>query len=138
MKRILTVLTVLCLTAFCSLNSYAAANLFAPKPVVYTGACTSSPKPVKSDTEANFCSDFKATVQCQCQFFTGSSCGTMKDIYNNMIGEYGLEGGCKFAYAMQWASSVQSCKDQWRCYRNGGKDSKGGLCSEDGHACPAS
>ena len=85
---------------------------------------------VTSDTVSNFCDLFKSAV---------TSCSplplSMHALYSMMITVYGtLQTACN-KQASQYGSDPQTCVDQWNCYWNGGKDSKGGLCSGTGKLC---
>lgn len=85
---------------------------------------------VASDTMPNFCDLFKSAV---------TSCSPVKlpmqGIYRMMIAVYGtLQNAC-VKQAARYGSDPQTCIDQWNCYWNGGKDSKGGLCSATGNKC---
>lgn len=59
-------------------------------------------------------------------------CENIEQVYNIMMARYGsIDMACKF----QRETSVQTCIDDWNCYRNGGQDSEGGFCSGTGQAC---
>jgi len=56
----------------------------------------------------------------------------MKVVYDRMINMFGsLKRACEY----QRDTSVQNCMDDWNCYRFGGVNSLGGLCSSTGKAC---
>ncbi len=81
-----------------------------------------------------FCSSFKVSAQCHCTSngLPKSICSNMQQLYQRMLGIFGtLERAC----AYQRETSAQVCIDSWNCYRKGGKDSKGRLCSGTGKAC---
>lgn len=87
------------------------------------------------DYDTNFCPSFKSAVECYCEQedkMPSSFCSNMNAVYSAMISTYGsLETACK----NQSHASYQTCVDDWNCYRKGGKDSNGNLCSSTGNAC---
>jgi AICAR transformylase/IMP cyclohydrolase PurH len=85
-------------------------------------------------TDAGFCPSFKAVAKCHCvaEGLPPEACDDMSGIYDDMIAFFTtLENAC----ANQTDTDPQTCIDDWNCYRNGGSDSKGGLCSASGSAC---
>lgn len=59
-------------------------------------------------------------------------CINVEKIYGRMLNIYTtLEKACKF----QRDTSAQNCIDSWNCYRLGGVNSQGELCSSTGNAC---
>lgn len=84
-------------------------------------------------TDPNFCTSFKTAATCYCSnTLPQKMCENIDKIYQLMIAQYGsIEIACKF----QKETPTQTCIDDWRCYRTGGKDSQGGLCSNTGLSC---
>jgi hypothetical protein len=85
-------------------------------------------------SDAGFCPTFQAAAQCHCSSkgLPKSMCQDMPKLYDRMISMFGtLERACAF----QHDTDTQTCIDDWNCYRNGGKDSKDGLCSATGNPC---
>jgi hypothetical protein len=81
-----------------------------------------------------FCSSFKKSAECHCTSsgLPKSICGNMHQLYQRMLALFGsLERAC----AYQRETPAQVCIDSWNCYRLGGKDSKGKLCSGTGKSC---
>lgn len=86
-------------------------------------------------TDPNFCSSFKSVAQCHCidSGLPASICQDVNTIYNRMISIFhSVQRACEY----QRDTSTQTCIDDWNCYRLGGADSKGGLCSSTGSICP--
>ena len=85
-------------------------------------------------TSSNFCTSFKSVAECHC-IVSGLPQGMCKDmnaIYNRMLSVFGSQQkACEY----QKDVSTQECMDDWNCYRSGGTDSKGNLCSGTGKAC---
>ena len=82
----------------------------------------------------NFCASFKSIAECHC-IASGLPAGMCKDmnaIYNRMLSVFGSQ---QKACDYQKDVSAQECMDDWNCYRLGGKDSHGNLCSSTGKAC---
>lgn len=81
-----------------------------------------------------FCKSFKKSAECHC-VRTGlpkTVCTNMQQIYLRMLGLFGtVERACAF----QHDTSVQECLDSWTCYRLGGRDANGNLCSGTGASC---
>jgi hypothetical protein len=118
MKRIL-VLLLCCL----SISSFAASS----HNVSTCGKALPTSNP-------NFCPSFKAIAACHCQEagLPGKNCQSMSFIYGAMIARYRtVERAC----AAQHDTSFQECLDDWSCYRSGGRDSTGSMCSATGRAC---
>lgn len=99
-------------------------SCFAVKIICPQAVSTSSPV---------FCSSFKAVAECHCSnSLPKSMCTDMQQLYKRMIGMFGsIEKACQF----QRDTSTQNCVDDWNCYRSGGKNSRGELCSGTGAAC---
>jgi len=87
-------------------------------------------------SDPHFCASFKSVAVCHCteSGIPAGKCQNMNNIYQLMINLYKtVENAC----AHQHDTSVQICIDDWKCYRNGGRDSQGRLCSSTGNACSA-
>lgn len=86
-------------------------------------------------TDKGFCASFKKVAICHCmKSLPNSVCSniSMETLYNMMVARYGsMETACK----KQSDTSQQDCIDNWNCYRKGGKNSHGGLCSATGNKC---
>ena len=84
--------------------------------------------------DANFCPSFKSVATCYCvsSGLPSGMCQDMKALYERMIN---LLGSLKKACEYQHYTSTQDCIDNWNCYRLGGMDSHGRLCSSTGKAC---
>ncbi|HVT62101.1 MAG TPA: hypothetical protein VHD33_01260 [Legionellaceae bacterium] len=84
---------------------------------------------------AGFCESFRVAAHCRCYertYSTSPTCATMDSIYKFMTAALGpLQRVC----STQRDTSVQECIDDWNCYRHGGVNSAGQLCSGTGHAC---
>ncbi|MBA2648657.1 MAG: hypothetical protein H0U75_03480 [Legionella sp.] len=78
-----------------------------------------------------FCTSFKSVAECHCPL-PKAMCQNMETLYQRMIQIYGtVEGACR----SQHDTDIQTCIDDWKCYREGGKNSKGQLCSGTGKNC---
>ena len=85
-------------------------------------------------TSPNFCSSFKAAAICHCSLsgLPPAMCQNMDDIYARMVAIFGTaEAACGY----QHDTAPQLCVDDWHCYRSGGLDSNGNLCSSTGNRC---
>lgn len=101
--------------SFCSINAFACAN----------AEPTDSP---------NFCASFKTAATCYCvsSGLPSSACQDINQIYDRMIFVFKtMEKAC----AYQTQTSSQDCINNWNCYRNGGIDSQGKLCSGTTLSC---
>ncbi|STX29480.1 Uncharacterised protein [Legionella beliardensis] len=90
--------------------------------------------PAALPSSAAFCKSFKVSAECHCTSsgLPKSICGNMQQLYQRMLALFGsLERAC----AYQQETPPQVCKDSWNCYRLGGKDSTGKLCSSTGKSC---
>jgi hypothetical protein len=84
--------------------------------------------------DPNFCPSFQSIAECHCieMGVPKGMCKDMHTIYNRMIAMFGsVQRACEY----QHDASVQTCVDDWNCYRNGGTDSEGRLCSGTGGSC---
>ena len=112
------------------LKKFVAALLFN---ITVSSAVFACPSALPSN-DPNFCSSFHKAAECYC---TSSGlplrmCNNMTLLYQRMIASLGsLENACRF----QIHTSTQECIDEWVCYRNGGTNSRGELCSGTGNAC---
>lgn len=82
----------------------------------------------------NFCPSFKTVAICHCTSsgLPGFMCQDMNALYSRMISIFGsVQKACEY----QKDVPARTCMDDWNCYRNGGKDSLGRLCSSTGRAC---
>ena len=110
-----------------SFGAFADQNIF-PSHAIFKGAQNCA---VASDSDSQFCVNFKKAVQGCCPI-PGLS---MQKIYNMMIAVYGsLQNACE-KNAAKYGGTAQTCLDQWNCYWNGGKDSVGNSCDGDGVRC---
>lgn len=86
------------------------------------------------DNLPEFCTSFKSVAECHCTM-TGlpqGMCQNVNIIYDRMVSIFGSQDkACQY----QQNTSFQSCMDDWNCYRMGGKDSQGRLCSNSGDSC---
>ena len=83
---------------------------------------------------SKFCAAFKASAACACSSsgMPRSQCQDMKKLHERMIMVFdSVEKAC----AYQHDTSTADCRDSWKCYRLGGKDSQGRLCQATGKAC---
>lgn len=85
-------------------------------------------------TASNFCSSFKSVAACHCleKSIPPVVCQDMGKIYAEMMAFF---GSLKAACALQKDTPPQTCEDDWNCYRNGGRNSQGALCSSTGSVC---
>lgn len=96
-------------------------------------AMASNCPPALPTTHSDFCASFATSASCHCSnTLPRKMCENVNQVYKLMIARYGsIENACKF----QKDTTVQTCIDDWQCYRLGGKDSQNGLCSSTGKAC---
>lgn len=87
--------------------------------------------------QSNFCSSFKVSAQCHCmERLPGGLCQDISAIYNRMISMFGTQqAACIYQSRTTGGTSPETCNDDWNCYRLGGHDSQGRLCSNSGKAC---
>jgi hypothetical protein len=116
------------LLAIC-VTSLMSVSCFATTPS-YSGSCP----PAASTNSPQFCSTFKTSAQCHCvdAGLPKALCQDMDTIYSRMISIF---GSIQKACAYQTNTTPQICIDDWNCYRQGGKDSAGRLCSSTGKKC---
>ncbi|WP_173236757.1 hypothetical protein [Legionella antarctica] len=82
----------------------------------------------------NFCASFRTAATCYCTSsgLPAGMCQDMTALYNRLIGVFGsLQKACEY----QRYTTTQDCMDNWNCYRLGGIDSHGRLCSSNQLAC---
>lgn len=81
-----------------------------------------------------FCQSFVIAAQCRCLSagYPNFICHDLRRIYKLMVFFYFSQ---KSACQHQQETSFRICMDDWNCYRYGGKDSRGQLCSKTGKAC---
>ena len=87
----------------------------------------------KSTDDPQFCHSFAQVARCTCEEkMPDFMCKSVDQVYDIMILRYqSQENACHH----QTRTSFQTCMDDWNCYRLGGKDSNGNLCSSTGKAC---
>lgn len=103
--------------------------------VTTTFAVASCPHALPT-TDSNFCASFNTAATCRCTAhgLPRGVCSNLDNLYQRLVAIFGnIENACKF----QHDTDTQTCIDDWHCYRNGGHDSKGGLCSSTGKSCNA-
>lgn len=84
--------------------------------------------------DVNFCSSFKKVATCHCTSsgLPSGMCQDMNALYNRMIAVFGtLQKACEY----QKHTNTQDCMNNWNCYRLGGIDSTGKICSSTKQAC---
>lgn len=87
-----------------------------------------------SSTDPNFCAAFKEAAKCHCteSGMPGWMCNDMNKLWSRMITVFrSVQRACQ----SQPYSTVQECVDNWTCYRQGGVNSNGSLCSSTGAPC---
>lgn len=84
-------------------------------------------------TDPSFCTKFKAIAVCHCSAsLPAGMCQDMNTLYSRMIAMFRTQQrACEY----QKDTTAQDCMDAWNCYRQGGRNSRGGLCSATGNAC---
>lgn len=91
------------------------------------------PRAVPTD-DPGFCASFKSVAICHCRDsgLPSGMCQDMNALYGRMMAVFGsLKKACDY----QKHTTSQDCIDNWNCYRLGGVDSQGRLCSSDKRAC---
>lgn len=81
-----------------------------------------------------FCASFRTAAVCYCTSsgLPAGMCQNMKALYERMILVFGsLQRACEH----QKYTTTQDCIDNWQCYKLGGSDSQGRLCSSTRNAC---
>jgi len=84
--------------------------------------------------DEGFCASFKSIAQCHCvePGLPAGMCQDVEQIYKRMISVFGsTDKACSY----QKDTDKQTCLDDWKCYREGGQDSQGRLCSGVGLKC---
>ncbi len=84
--------------------------------------------------DLNFCASFKVVATCYCTSsgLPAGMCQDMNMLYARMVSVYGsLDKAC----AAQPYTTKQDCLDNWNCYRLGGVDSRGRICSSTRKSC---
>jgi len=127
------------LLCFISLSCFAspAADLSASSDL--RRGCPQAP----ATTSGDFCGGFKTSAYCHCieKGMDASVCDDMNQVYDAMMAyfrdspEGALAGACSYGEAQEDGVPKQVCMDDWNCYRNGGANSQGGLCSSTGQTC---
>ena len=106
------------------------ATLFLLNSCVFALACS---KAVPTDSP-KFCGSFKTAAICYCTSsgLPAGMCQDMDSLYKRMIGVFGtLQKACEY----QKYTTTQDCINNWNCYRFGGNDSTGKLCSSTQKSC---
>ncbi len=123
-KKIL--FTLLCI---CSTASFAFSATAIPNTTSSALACGQA----VATTDPGFCPSFKSIALCHCmEKLPRGMCQDMNLLYARMIDMFKTIAK---ACAYQHDTSVQNCIDDWNCYRSGGRNSAGQLCSSTGNAC---
>ncbi len=81
-----------------------------------------------------FCASFKPVASCHCiaSGLPAVMCQDMNILYARMVSVFGsLRKACEY----QKYTTTQDCMDNWNCYRSGGIDSRGRICSSTHNAC---
>jgi hypothetical protein len=119
----------LCLLSFSCFAAAPSSRILAP-----THAIVKTCEQAVPTTDPSFCPSFKSVASCHCYEggLSGEVCEDMGALYQFMLDYYkSLEEACRD----QTDTDYQTCVDDWNCYRNGGANSSGGLCSSTGSAC---
>ncbi len=84
-------------------------------------------------TSPDFCKSFETVAACHC-VSSGVPAGmcNMDWIYTHMVDVFKDQ---QRACDHQKDVPAQACMDDWNCYRHGGTDSQGNLCSGTGKSC---
>lgn len=93
----------------------------------------SCPRALPTDSP-NFCASFKVAAICYCTSsgLPAGMCQDMNQLYGRLITVFGsLQKACEY----QHFTTTEDCINNWTCYRQGGIDSTGKLCSSNEHAC---
>lgn len=96
-------------------------------------AMTTTCPPAAPTTDSGFCASFAASASCYCSnSLPKRMCENVEQIYKLMLARYGsIETACKF----QKETTMQTCLDDWHCYRIGGTNVEGAQCSGSGKSC---
>ena len=108
----------ICISVLCFLFSFS------------TFSCSSA----LPSNDPGFCQSFHVAAECYCvaSGLPKKMCSNMNLLFQRMIGTLGsIENACRF----QHNTSFQECVDDWNCYRFGGTNSQGELCSSTGAPC---
>lgn len=85
---------------------------------------------------AGFCASFASIAQCHCSVCHGlpsGMCTNMETVYTRMIAAYkSVSAAC---LAQKDIVDPAVCMDDWKCYRDGGLNSKGLPCNATGRSC---
>jgi hypothetical protein len=111
-----------------AISSFSAFAIPAPQ-----AACTSA----LPTNNSGFCASFRASAQCHCmERLPSGVCQDVNTIYNRMINMFGnQQAACVYQSKMPGGTTPEICNDDWNCFRLGGHDSQGRLCSGSGKAC---
>ncbi len=127
MKKSILIVSLLCAFGFSLSGNAMPKTLLTSTAVLACGQATPT-------TDPNFCPTFKAVAQCHCvsSGLPAGMCQDMSLLYQRMVSMFGsIQKACEY----QHDTSIQNCVNDWNCYRIGGTDSTGGLCSSTGRAC---
>ena len=130
MKKITLLVSCLLSTIFISTTANSGPGLLALFISPTHGNC---PQALPT-ADAGFCASFKSVAQCHCTSsgLPAGMCRDMNSIYSRMVSIFGSQQkACEY----QKDTTTQTCMDDWNCYRMGGKDSLGRLCSSNGNRC---
>lgn len=107
-------------------------GLNAPAEIIQTNCPHATPT-----TDPNFCQSFMEGASCRCEEkLPAGMCTNFDTIYRRMIALYGSqERACQWQEQYTHDTPYQECMDDINCYRNGGLNSQGGLCSGTGKSC---
>ena len=98
--------------------------------LVHAAGC---PEAISSSTPG-FCNSFQVAAECHCvsKGLPRGMCTNVNLLFKRMIDTLGtVQRACEF----QHETTSQLCVDDWNCYRYGGVNSSGQLCSGTGNAC---
>ena len=119
---------------FFSFTSFALSTPQATSLAALTHGCMQAP----ATDSYNFCIGFRASAYCHCidSGMDSAVCEDMNQLYNDMIIYFNsVDSACDYQKAQDDGVPQQVCIDDWSCYRKGGRNSQGGLCSGTGQAC---
>lgn len=83
---------------------------------------------------AKFCETFRNAAKCHCTSsgLPQGMCSDVKLLYKRLITTFGtLERTCEF----QRDTTKENCIDSWHCYLNGGVNTDGKPCNDNGNPC---
>ena len=101
--------------------------------ILYSVTIVACPTAEPTDSAA-FCSSFRLAAVCYCTSsgLPAGVCQDVKSLYNRMLIIFGtLKRACEY----QHYTETQDCIDNWKCYLEGGVDSRGRSCSSTQLPC---